>query len=147
MARVKHRVGIRGASSEIYRALFDPARLPGWWATTAVGAAEINGSIDLHFAELATLSFTIRELVLDQAVTLDCTDGPGPWFGSRLRFTLEDAEDQVFLSLVHENAEASDDDFLYFCTKWPLYLLSLRDLIENGAGNPYPNDIKILHGD
>jgi hypothetical protein len=30
---------------------------------------------------------------------------------------------------------------------WPIYLLSLRDLIETGKGRPSPNDIPIFVGD
>lgn len=147
MPKVEHRVGIRGNVSEIYRALFDPDELPRWWASTAAGVPAVHETIDLDFKELARLSFSIGVLVPDQAVTLVCTSGPGPWRGSQLKFTLENAADQVFVSLIHENTDADDDDFLYFSTKWPLYLLSLRDLIETGTGRPYPNDIKIHYGD
>ncbi len=45
------------------------------------------------------------------------------------------------------NTAASDEDFLYFSTKWPLYLLSLPDLVESRTGRPYPDDIKIRVGD
>ncbi len=147
MARVRHRVGIRGELSEIYRALSDLDRLAGWWASSASGTPEVGGTISLHFAGLTTLEFAVDEMIPEEAVALICTEGLGPWRGSRLSFGLQDAEDQVFLSLVHENEGASEDDFLYFSTKWPLYLLSLRDLIETGAGRPYPNDIKIHFGD
>ena len=147
MAIVRHRVGIRGEASDIYRALFDPTLLPGWWASTASGTPDSGEAIALHFAKLTTLSFLIRTLVPEREVLLECTAGPGPWQGSRLRFTLEKTADQVFVSLLHENPEAHDDEFLYFSTKWPLYLLSLRDLIETGSGSPYPHDTKINHGD
>jgi hypothetical protein len=60
LTSVRHRVGIRGSASDIYRALSEPERLMGWW---------------------------------------------------------------------------------------PVYLLSLRDLIETGKGRPSPNDIPIFVGD
>jgi hypothetical protein len=80
-------------------------------------------------------------------VLLECSSGPFPWLGSELQFALEVANEQVFVTLSHSNNSAVDDSFLYFSTKWPLYLLSLRDFIEIGDGRPYPNDIKIHYGD
>ena len=147
MARVKHRVGIRGDVTEIYTSLIHPEKLSRWWASSASGIPQAGEKLNLVFAELATLTFSLSRLQADQEVILDCTNGPGPWQGSRLLFTLENANGQVFLTLVHENTSASDDDFLYFNTKWPIYLLSLRDYIETGSGHPYPRDIKIHFGD
>lgn len=147
MAIVRHRVGIRGSASEIYRALTEADGLVGWWSTTAAGIVEVGRSLDLGFGGIVTLSFVVREMVPNSALRLECPDGPGAWHGSELHFALEHAEDQVFVSLVHRSDEASDDDFLYFSTKWPLYLLSLRDLIETGKGRPSPNDIPIFWGD
>lgn len=147
MAEVRHRVGIRGSAAEIYAALIEPDRLAGWWATSADGAPEAGRALELTFGELATLSFVIRGLEANLLLHLECSSGPDPWRGSELRFALEEADDQVFVTLTHRNDAADDDSFLYFSTKWPLYLLSLRDFIETGRGRPYPDDVKIHYGD
>jgi hypothetical protein len=35
-------------------------------------------------------------------------------------------------------------EFMYHCnTKWAVFLLSLKSLVETGEGAPDPNDIKI----
>ena len=73
--------------------------------------------------------------------------GPGSWQNSQLLFEIDQAEDQVFLTLTHHNDASSENDFLYFSTKWTCYLLSLRDFVESGVGRPYPNDVKIHIGD
>ena len=147
MAEVRHRVGIRGSAADIYVALVEPNELGGWWATYASGIPEVGKTLDLTFGELVTLSFVIRDLRPNLLVQLECSSGPFPWLGSRLQFALEKTDDQVFVTLTHSNNDADEDSFLYFSTKWPLYLLSLRDLIETGNGQPYPNDIKIHYGD
>ena len=147
MAEVRHRVGIRGSVSDIYAALVEPNELNGWWATSASGRPEVGKTLSLKFGDLAILSFLIRDLNRKLSVHLECSSGPFPWLGSELRFTLENADDQVFVMLTHSNEAADDDAFLYFNTKWPLYLLSLRDFIETGSGRPYPSDIKIHYGD
>ncbi len=147
MAVVKHQVGVVGDISEIYRAMHEPEGLDGWWPTKTHGSAEIGQVLDLHFLDLATLSFRVAALEENSLVRLNCICGPGPWQDCQLTFSLKQDADQVWVGLIHENDAASDDDFLYFSTKWTCYLLSLRDLIENGKGRPYPGDVKIHMGD
>ena len=147
MAIVKHRVGIRGSIGTVYQTLITNEGFSGWWATSADIEAEVGGRADLTFLDLTVLSFEYKELVPKKAVGLKCISGPGPWLDSVLLFELGQSDDQVFLTLTHHNDNASEDDFLYFSTKWPVYLLSLRDLVETGEGNPYPDDIKIHFGD
>lgn len=147
MAEIKHRVGVRGSIEEIFAALTEPDDLAGWWATSASGAPEVGKTLELTFGELVTLSFLVRELQTDALVELECSSGPFPWLGSRLRFLLEVADNQIFVTMTHSNEDAESDSFLYFNTKWPIYLLSLRDYIETGRGRPFPGDTKIHHGD
>ena len=147
MAKVRHQVGIAGDITAVYRALHEPEGLNGWWATATEGTPGVGNVLDLHFADLVTLSFRIESLKDGELVALRCVSGPGPWQESTLKFSLRQGEDQVWVGLEHENPAASEDDFLYFSTKWTCYLLSLRDLIETGTGRPYPNDVKIHLGD
>ena len=147
MARIRHRVGMAGDIDRIYRATHEPAGLVGWWASTADGRPDVGQVVNLHFAALATLSFEIAALEANARVRLRCVSGPGPWQDSRLDFAFERDEKQVWVGLIHENPSAAEDDFVYFSTKWPIYLLSLRDFIETGTGTPYPNETKIHIGD
>lgn len=147
MAHVRHRVGIAGDIKDIFLALHDPEGLNGWWATTTDGTPAEGQVLDLHFSDVVTLSFNIQTLTQNTLVVLNCISGPHPWHNSTLSFTLEQDTDQTWVNLTHDNPAASDDDFLYFSTKWTCYLLSLRDFIEHGKGRPYPNDIKIHVGD
>jgi uncharacterized protein YndB with AHSA1/START domain len=141
------RVGIRAAPSEVFRALTEAQQLEAWWATEASGEFAPNERLKLGFGQIATLSFLIREFRSDSSIVLACVSGPDPWQGSTLGFELEEAGSQVYVTLIHSHSDAEDDSFLYFNTKWPLYLLSLRDFLEFGRGRPYPTDIKVYHGD
>lgn len=147
MAKVRHRDGVRGSPAVVYAALIEPTHLRNWWATSATGTPKVGNILDLSFGELGTISFVIRKLESSVLVELECSSGPPPWIGSRLQFVLESTEEQTFLILTHEHENADQESFLYFNTKWPLYMLSLRDYIETGSGRPYPNDIKIHYGD
>ena len=147
MAKVKHRVGIAGDLDAVFSALTSGDGFSAWWATSAVVDARLGGKIDLTFENLTVLSFEYLDIRTPEFVHIRCTQGPGPWLGSELLFELQRDDDQVFVTLTHRNDAASEDDFLYFSTKWTCYLLSLRDWIESGRGMPYPNDLKIHVGD
>jgi uncharacterized protein YndB with AHSA1/START domain len=147
MAEIRHRVGIRGSPSAIYADLIQPGQLKAWWASHATGSPIIGNELVLEFAGFAQLTFKVVELVSDDRVAFECVSGPGPWVGSKLAFVLEPADDQVFLTLTHSNIDPADPSYLYFNTKWPVYLLSLKSLIETGKGTPYPTEPKIHDGD
>lgn len=147
MSKVKHRVGIEGSLDSIYECLTTCDGLSEWWATSALGVAELNGTIELEFSELAVLGFEYNNLIFNETVGLTCVSGPGPWQSSELVFELNQTEEQVFVTLTHQNERSSEEDFMYFSTKWPVYLLSLKAHIETGEGRPYPRDIKIHVGD
>lgn len=147
MAKVRHRVGIKESIGKVFQALTTNDGLSGWWASSADIEASIGGRADLTFDGLAVLSFEYEDIQANVKVAMKCISGPGPWKDSELLFELERSEEQVFLTLTHQNSNASDDDFLYFSTKWPVYLLSLKGLVEEGTGKPYPGDVKIHYGD
>jgi len=147
MAEVRHRVGIDGAIDKIFSMLTTNEGFSGWWASSAAITAQTGGRAELGFSGLTVLSFEYLEIRANAKVALRCIKGPPPWQGSELVFELEQAADQVFVTLSHQNRAASDEDFLYFSTKWPCYLLSLKALLETGKGRPYPDDIKIHIGD
>lgn len=147
MAKVKHQVGIDGTLEKVFSTLTTHAGLAGWWASSAKVSPEIGGKIALTFDKLTTLYFEYQNILENETVAMLCTQGPGSWKGSVLLFELIQASDQVYLTLTHTNDASSEDDFLYFSTKWTCYLLSLRDFVETGKGRPYPNDIKIHIGD
>lgn len=147
MATVRHQIGVAGDINDIYRAMHEPDGLDAWWATKADGNAGKGEVLDLHFSDVVTLSFRIDVLEENKMIRLHCVAGPGPWQDCELTFSFKQESDQVWVDLIHENNAATDEEFLYFNTKWTCYLLSLRDLIETGKGQPYPNDVKIHVGD
>jgi uncharacterized protein YndB with AHSA1/START domain len=142
------RVGIKCSTDALYEALTQPVKLAGWWASQAVGTPDVGATIDLAFTGTNGLSFNVLDLKPCRLVNFECVAGPQAWRGTRLRFELQSQNEQVFVMLTHANLDRSDQDsYLYFSTKWPVYLLSLKDFVETGKGRPLPHDTKILHGD
>lgn len=147
MAKVKHQVGIAGTITSLYNNLTTNEGLSAWWATSASGTTAVGSEIQLEFLNLAVLCFQYQQLDDNKKVSLKCVSCPGSWQDSTLVFELYQEDDQVFVTLTHQNEKSTEEDFLYFSTKWAIYLMSLKDLVETGKGRPYPLDTKIHHGD
>ena len=114
-----------------------PNELGSWWVTQAQGTTpKVGALLTLSLSGRQDLSFRILELDPDRLVVFVCSKGPLAWQGTHLQFRLS------------EDANIGDpDSFLYFNTKWPVYLLSLKAFIETGRGTPYPKETKIHIGD
>lgn len=121
----------------------EPEKLCGWWSSSAEGNSGLGGTLNLSFEGLTTLSFRVIQCQDKAHLQLKNIGGPGAWKDSSLEFHLEQSEGQVFLILNHHSDQASEDDFQFFMTKWPIFLVSLKAYIETGKGRPYPDDIKI----
>jgi hypothetical protein len=143
MNRIKHRVGIVGSPEVVWDALIEPEKLSGWWSSSADGNCEIEGILNLHFAGLTTLIFEITGRDEHRFLHFRNIGGPDSWRGSDLEFQLRPSDGQTFLTLLHSSDRASEEEFQFFVTKWPLFLVSLKAYVEIGKGLPFPNDIKI----
>ena len=143
MARIKHRVGIVAPPQDVWAALTEAERICGWWSSSADGSSQLGGTLNLGFEGLTKLSFHVIQHQENRLLHLRNMDGPGAWSGSDLAFQLEQGEGQTFLTLNHSNDAASEEDFQFFMTKWPIFLVSLKSYVETGKGRPFPDDIKI----
>jgi hypothetical protein len=81
---------------------------------------------------------TAPELVLWEVV-----DGPEEWVGTQVRFELKQ-EDGFTIVLFSHVGWREPVEFMHHCsTKWATYLMSLKQLLETGQGDPSPRDVAI----
>ncbi|MDN5211632.1 SRPBCC domain-containing protein [Fulvivirgaceae bacterium BMA12] len=148
MKETRHFIGAKTTKQKMFEAISLPGELQKWWATTAKGIPETGETLELYFHELTTLKFRYTEMIPSEKLVLTCHDGFGPWQDTVLTFEIEEKDDQVFLTHIHDNIIPEDVEALtYFSSKWTIYLLSLKNLLENGTGTPFPKEIKLYHGD
>jgi hypothetical protein len=70
-------------------------------------------------------------------------DGPKEWIGTRIDWELKRDGDYVIVLFRHLDWK-EPVEFMHHCsTKWAIFLMSLKSLVETGKGAPSPNDIKI----
>jgi hypothetical protein len=70
-------------------------------------------------------------------------DGPEEWIGTKVSWELKQEGDYTIVLFKHQGWK-EPVEFMHHCsTKWGVFLMSLKSLLETGKGAPEPNDIKI----
>ena len=93
--------------------------------------------------------FDMKVLELDPAklVLWEVVDGPAEWVGTRVRWDLKQDGDYTVILFQHQDWR-EPVEFMYTCsTKWAIFLMSLKSLLETGKGAPDPIDVKIGNWD
>ena len=85
----------------------------------------------------------VLELDPDKRVLWQVVDGPQEWIGTTVSFDLRQEGDWTIILFKHQGWK-EPVEFMHHCsTKWGVFLISLKSLLETGKGAPAPNDIKL----
>jgi uncharacterized protein YndB with AHSA1/START domain len=146
MVDILHRIGITASPDDVYTALTTIDGLAGWWTENTKGDDTVGGVIQFRFAN-APGAGGFDMLVLDNKpgtlVRWEVVDGPEEWIGTHVSFELSQADDFTIILFKHEGWKESVE-FMYHCsTKWATFLMSLKQYVETGKGDPAPNDVRI----
>lgn len=143
MVDILHRVGILASPDDAYRALATRDGLAGWWTDDVRGDGAIGGAVHFQFGELGFCGMKVLAADPGQRVLWEVTDGPPEWIGTQLSWELRPQGDYTIVLFRHEGWR-EPVEFMHHCsTKWAVFLLSLKALLETGKGAPYPDDVKI----
>jgi hypothetical protein len=139
---ILHKVGIEGSSVEDVRAALTTVEgLSGWWADNTTGNSQIGGVLQFRF-DAGGIDTKVVELQPDR-VLWEVVDGPEEWIGTTISFDLKQDGDYVSVLFRHEGWK-EPVEFMHHCsTKWAIFLMSLKALVETGKGAPDPRDVKI----
>lgn len=148
MVDIVHRVGIEAPASKLYAALSTIDGLANWWTRATTGDSKVDGTIAFRFhtptgAEIGGFDMDVRELVPDEKVRWRVTAGPAEWVGTDIEFLLSPQDDYTIVMFGHRQWREEVEFTAHCSTKWATFLLSLRDFVESGKGNPAPDDLKI----
>jgi hypothetical protein len=143
MPDILHKVGVKSSSlNDVYKALATIEGLSAWWTPTTSGESKIGGVIQFRFGangfDMKVLELQPARRVLWQVVT-----GPDEWVGTKISFDLRQEGDWTIVLFKHEGWK-EPVEFMHHCsTKWGVFLLSLKSVLETGKGAPWPNEIKL----
>jgi uncharacterized protein YndB with AHSA1/START domain len=143
MPDILHKVGIKAAPlHDTYQALATIDGLAAWWTTDTHGESSEDGVIQFRFSN-GGFDMKVLALQPDQGVLWQVVDGPEEWIGTRISFDLRQRDDWTIVLFKHAGWK-EPVEFMHHCsTKWAVFLLSLKALLETGKGTPYPNEIKL----
>lgn len=147
MVDILHRIGATAAPDKVYDALTTLDGLAAWWTTdttTDTGHdAAPGGTIQFRFGDTGGFDMKVLDQRPKERVEWEVTDGPEEWIGTHVSFDLKQEGDYTIV-LFKQAGWREPVDFMSHCsTKWATFLLSLKQLVETGAGAPHPQDIRI----
>jgi uncharacterized protein YndB with AHSA1/START domain len=142
MADIVHRVGIKASVDAVYDALTTVDGLAGWWTRDTRGDTEVGGVLEFRFGA-GGFDMKIVDLDPGQRVLWEVVDGPEEWIGTTVAWELKEEDGHAIVLLGHRDWR-EPVEFMHHCsTKWAVFLLSLKSLLETGKGAPDPDDTKI----
>ena len=143
MVDIVHRVGIATAPKDVYQALTTTDGLSRWWTSDTSGeAGNVGGVVKFRF-ERGGFDMAVRILEPDTGLVWEVIDGPEEWVGTTISWELRQDNDWTIVMFKHQNW-AEPVEFMHHCsTKWAIFLMSLKSLLETGKGQPEPYDVKI----
>ena len=147
MVDIVHRIGIKAPATEVYQAIASVAGVAGWWTQETTGEARVGGTLNVCFRELGVEKGRMELEVLDMSPATEVqwrvTAGPPEWIGTDVTFSLSEQDRYTVLLFGHRNWRESVEFTAHCSMKWATFLLSLRDLVENGKRRQSPDDLKI----
>jgi uncharacterized protein YndB with AHSA1/START domain len=143
MLDILPRVGIKSSSpDEAYKALTTLEGLSGWWTTNTQGTSGIGGVLQFRFGA-GGFDMKVLELQPAKRVLWQVVDGPEEWVGTKVSWDLKQDDGYTIILFKHQGWR-EPVEFMHHCsTKWAVFLMSLKSLLETGRGAPDPSDIKI----
>jgi hypothetical protein len=70
-------------------------------------------------------------------------EGPPEWLGTNISFDLKEEDGYVIVLFKHQGWKEPGEFMSHCSTKWAIFLMSLKSLVETGQGAPSPNDVPI----
>ena len=136
MLNILHRVGIAAAPSRVFEALTTTDGISGWWAE-AHGDASQGGGFDFRGGRLNVVQ-------ADAGLVKWRYSGPfQDWADTEIVFRIKPHDDQTVVLFSHEGWREPNEIMHHCSTKWAMYLLSLKDLVEKGGGRLMLKDARI----
>lgn len=147
MADILHRVGIKSSLDDVYKALTTREGLAAWWTNNTQGESNVGGVLQFRFGaggvDLGGFEMKVLELHPAKRVLWQVVGGPEEWIGTKVSWDLKQEGEYSILLFKHQDWKEAVE-FMHHCsTKWAIFLMSLKSLVETGKGAPNPNDIKI----
>jgi uncharacterized protein YndB with AHSA1/START domain len=141
MVDILHRVGITATPEKVYDALTTIDGLAAWWTTDTSG--DPDGTIQFRFGEVGGFDMKVLDQQPAGRVEWEVVDGPAEWLATTVTFELKQEGEWTIVSFAHAGWREPVEFMNHCSTKWAIFLMSLKSLVETGTGAPHPGDVQI----
>ena len=147
MVDILHRVGIKAPVDEVYKAVTTREGLAGWWTKNTRAESKVGGALQFRFSaggvEIGGFEMKVLELDPPRQVQWQVVGGPDEWIGTKIAWELRQEGEYAIVLFKHRGWK-EPVEFMHHCsTKWAIFLMSLKSLLETGKGMANPDDVKI----
>jgi uncharacterized protein YndB with AHSA1/START domain len=140
MVDILHRVGITATPEKVYAALADVERLAAWWTSDVSGD---DSTLLFRFGEVGGFDMKVLDLQPGKRVLWEVVDGPLEWLATTVSFDLTQEGEWTIVLFEHAGWREPVEFMNHCSTKWAIFLMSLKALVETGTGAPHPHDVQI----
>ncbi len=140
---IYHEVGIHAKPAAVYKALTNIDQLAKWWTSDTRGSAKLGGTLEFWFNSHVK-PFKVTKLEKNKLVRWKVIGGDGKeWGDKEVRFQLSTKRGKTFVNFTHSGWKTKTGALAHCSTKWGVFMVSLKDLLENSAGKPFPKDTQV----
>jgi uncharacterized protein YndB with AHSA1/START domain len=135
-----HEVRIKAAPDAVYQALTDIAKLAQWWIPDTRGESTVGKTLEFWFSKTACETMQVVALEQNELVRWQPSEsGMSDWAGTTVEFKIFPRDDRTFIHFRHSGYRPGVEGVPHYSMSWAVFLLSLKNLLENGVGDPFPN--------
>ncbi|MFG1654426.1 SRPBCC domain-containing protein [Micromonospora sp. NPDC049275] len=143
---ILHQVGVVAPLAEVYRAVATPEGVAGWWSIDTTGESEAGGRLAVRFGADGGFDLEILELDPVGRVWWRVVGGPDEWIGTEVDWHFDTCGTYTIVDFTHAGWREPTALMRECSTKWAIFLMSLKELVETGRGRPAPDDVQISDG-
>lgn len=141
MVDILHRVGMTATPETVYEALTTVEGLAAWWTTDTSGDGD--GVLKFRFGDVGGFDMKVLDLQPNARVLWEVVEGPAEWVGTTVSFDLAQDGEWTIVLFAHAGWHEPVEFMNHCSTKWAIFLMSLKSLVETGSGAPHPRDVQI----
>lgn len=122
----------------MYDALTTTEGVASWWWQDARGDARTNARLECYYGESPMVVMQITEQQPNRKVSWRCVEGPEGWVDTTVTYDIDAGADETAVTLTHVGWRQPTDFMGQCSTRWAIYLVGLKRLLEGGTPTPFP---------
>lgn len=137
MFDITHICHIQATQESVFEALSTLEGIRKWWTLETEGDPKLEGILNFKFGGKYENRMLVTANKRDSLIEWLVVESVPEWLGTKIRFELDTKEGRTRIRFSHTGYKSQDDFFAQCSFSWVKYLISIRNLVEHGKGNPY----------